>query len=78
MCKTESADSRDHFTARARLQAMLDVEAALARAEARAGVIPLQRPQRSDRQRQAELFDVDAIEAESVRAGNLAIPLVGS
>ncbi len=73
---TESADCRDHFTARARLQAMLDVEAALADAEAATGVIPREAAIAIGSSARAELFDADAIESEAVRAGNRAIPLV--
>ena len=73
---TEPADSRDQFTVRARLQAMLDVEAALAEAEASTGVIPREAAAAIRSSAKADLFDVDAIETESVRAGNRAIPLV--
>ena len=76
MSKTASTDCRDHFTDRARLQAMLDVEAALAEAEASAGVIPRDAAAAIRSSAKADLFDVDAIESESVRAGNRAIPLV--
>lgn len=73
------SDARDvspHFSSRARLQAMLDVEAALAEAEASAGVIPREAAASIARLCDADLFDASAIDAEAVRAGNLAIPLI--
>jgi 3-carboxy-cis,cis-muconate cycloisomerase len=65
-----------HFSARARLQAMLDVEAALAEAEASVGVIPAAAAPAIRESARAQLFDVSALEAEAQQAGNLAIPLV--
>ena len=60
-----------------RLQGMLDFEAALARAEARAGVIPGRGRAPIAAQCRAELFDVDAARARHARsAGNPAIPMV--
>ena len=73
------SDLRDvsaYFSPGARLQAMLDVEAALADAEASAGVIPRHAADAIKTACRADLFDVASIEAEAVRAGNLAIPLV--
>ena len=60
----------------ARLQAMLDVEAALAEAEAALGVIPAVGRDADPRGGARELYDSAAIAAEARRAGNLAIPLV--
>src|SRR3954462_14388867 len=60
----------------ARLQGMLDFEAALARAEARLGVIPAQAAQSIGRKCGAELFDVGKLAEAAERAGNPAIPLV--
>ena len=65
-----------HFSIVARLQAMLHVEAALADAEASAGVIPRAAAEAIRRAARAELYDTLAIETEARRAGNLAIPLV--
>jgi len=73
---TKSHDVSVHFSPRARLQAMLDVEAALAEAEASAGVIPRQAGDAIKAACSVDLFDVASLEAEAVRAGNLAIPLV--
>lgn len=59
-----------------RVQAMLDFEAALARAEARTDVIPAVDAQKITAKCRAELFDLAVIRKEAVRAGNAAIPLV--
>jgi 3-carboxy-cis,cis-muconate cycloisomerase len=64
------------FSDRARLQGMLDFEAGLARAEARAGVIPSSAAGAIAYQCRAELFDVGAVSQGAQLAGNLAIPLV--
>src|SRR5262249_48609361 len=64
------------FGDRARLQGMLDFEAALARAEARAGVIPTQAAARIGDRCRAELFDVEKLAEATARAGNPAIPMV--
>ena len=60
----------------ARIQRMLDVEAALARAEAAAGVIPSTAVAPIVAACRAERFDLDALAQAAVSAGNLAIPLV--
>ena len=64
------------FSARARVQRMLDFEAALARAEAKAGIIPDDAAEAIAAACAAERFDIEAIGKESVPAGNWAIPLV--
>jgi 3-carboxy-cis,cis-muconate cycloisomerase len=61
---------------RARLQAMLDFEAALARAEARAGVIPSAAVAAIAGACRAERFDLAAIARGAAIAGNPVIPLV--
>lgn len=71
-----TAAMRDVFCDRAQLQAMLDVEAALARAGARAGVIPAAAVSAIEAKCSAPLYDLDSIAAEAASAGNLAIPLV--
>ena len=58
------------------LQGMLDFEAALARAEAAAGVIPASAAAAIAARCKAESFDQEAIAAGAKLAGNLAIPLV--
>jgi 3-carboxy-cis,cis-muconate cycloisomerase len=61
---------------RACLQGMLDFEAALARAEAAAGVIPSSAATAIAARCKAELFGAEAIAAGAKLSGNLAIPLV--
>ncbi|MBZ5541492.1 MAG: 3-carboxy-cis,cis-muconate cycloisomerase [Acidobacteriia bacterium] len=64
------------FSDRARLQGMLDFEAALARAEVRAGVIPAPAAPAIAAKCRAELFDTEALARAAGLAGNPAIPLV--
>jgi 3-carboxy-cis,cis-muconate cycloisomerase len=66
------------FSARARLSGMLEFEAALARAEARIGVIPPAAADAIALQCDVTRFDIDAIDAAARNAGNLAIPLVAA
>jgi 3-carboxy-cis,cis-muconate cycloisomerase len=61
---------------RAWLQAMLDVEAALARAQAAAGVIAAEHADAIAAACRAERFDVVALGAEAAAVGNPAAPLV--
>lgn len=67
------AFSEHHFVA-----AMLRFEAALARAQARAGLIPQAVAQSIIGTCKVELFDVAKIVRESGRAGSIAIPLIKS
>lgn len=71
-----TATMRDVFAPAAQLQRMLDVEAALAQAEAGTGVIPQGAADTISAACRTELFDTDAIAACAQDAGNLAIPLV--
>jgi 3-carboxy-cis,cis-muconate cycloisomerase len=64
------------FSNRATLQAMLDFEAALARAEARAGFIPDAVAPAIEAKCHAELYDMTVLARSAASAGNLAIPLV--
>lgn len=64
------------FCDRTRLQRMLDVIAALARAEARVGVIPSAAVAAIESRCRAEIFDVDALARATAAAGNIAIPLI--
>ncbi|HEY6388505.1 MAG TPA: 3-carboxy-cis,cis-muconate cycloisomerase [Candidatus Acidoferrum sp.] len=64
------------FSNRATLQGMLDFEAALARAEARAGFIPAFAAPAIEAKCRAELYDMTVLARAAARAGNLAIPLV--
>jgi len=65
-----------HFTFAARLQAMLDVEAALAEAEAALDIIPRSAAPAIRNACRADLYDRAALQADARRDGNLAIPLV--
>jgi 3-carboxy-cis,cis-muconate cycloisomerase len=58
------------------LQAMLDVEAALARAQAAAGVIVAEHAEAIAAACRAERYDVDALGAQAAEVGNPAAPLV--
>ncbi|TWB39750.1 3-carboxy-cis,cis-muconate cycloisomerase [Nitrospirillum pindoramense] len=64
------------FTDAATVQGMLDVEAALARAETGLGVIPPGADSAIAAQCQAGHFDLDALARSAAKAGNTAIPLV--
>ena len=64
------------FTDRAALQGMLDFEVALARAEARVGVIPASAAAAIASKCRAELFDTASLAQAAARSGNIAIPLV--
>jgi len=66
------------FSRTARIERMLESEAALARAEARAGVIPPGAAESIARACRAEAYDLDALYAAATDAGNLAIPLVAA
>jgi 3-carboxy-cis,cis-muconate cycloisomerase len=61
---------------RARLQRMLDFEAALARAEAAVGIIPEAAVEPIAAACHAELFDLVALGEAALPAGNVVIPLV--
>ncbi len=67
---------REIFSDQARLQGMLDFEAALARSEARLGVIPKAAAPAIEAQCRAELFDIEALARAAVLSGNTAIPMV--
>ncbi len=66
------------FAPSTRLQAMLDVETALARAEAAAGVIPAEAVKPITAACDAALFDLGALGRAGRQAGNLAIPMVAA
>jgi 3-carboxy-cis,cis-muconate cycloisomerase len=71
-----SAAMRDVCDDRSTLQNMLDFEAALARAEAAAGVIPAAAAGPIEAACKADAFDRAALAEAATRSGNLAIPLV--
>lgn len=66
------------FSERARIQRMLDFEAALAQAEAAVGVIPKGAADAITACCDARGFDAEALAAAARSAGNLAIPLVAA
>jgi 3-carboxy-cis,cis-muconate cycloisomerase len=67
---------RELLSDRARLQRMLDVEAALAKAEATVGVIPGAAATAIAAACKADQYDLAEIGKAAVDAGNIAIPLV--
>jgi 3-carboxy-cis,cis-muconate cycloisomerase len=69
-------DMRQVFSDRGRLQGILDFEAALARTQARVGVVPFDAAQVIANKCRAELFDIAAISQASALAGNSAIPVI--
>ncbi|HYS09845.1 MAG TPA: 3-carboxy-cis,cis-muconate cycloisomerase [Myxococcales bacterium] len=66
------------FGDRARIQGILDFEAALARAHARVGTCPAQAAETIARFCKAELLDSAALAEATAQAGNLAIPVVSA
>ncbi|HSC44597.1 MAG TPA: hypothetical protein VLC94_02150, partial [Candidatus Acidoferrum sp.] len=64
------------FSDTAAVQSILDFEAALARAQARAGMIPENLALQIVACCRAELFDLPALAQAMPAAGNLAIPLL--
>ena len=71
-----SAAIRAILDDRARVQRMLDIEVALARAEAAVGIIPALAIDPIAAAGQAERYDLAALGAEAARGGNLAVALV--
>lgn len=71
-----TASMDDTFSPEAQVRAMLAFEAALARAEARAGIIPQAAAEAIAASCRAELFEVAALSREAALAGTPAIPLV--
>jgi 3-carboxy-cis,cis-muconate cycloisomerase len=64
------------FADSARVQGMLDFEAALARAEAQAAVIPASAAPAIVEKCRAELFSIEELAAATARTGNPVIPMV--
>lgn len=69
-------EMRSVFSPEAQIRWMLGFEAALARAEAEAGVIPRAAAEAIGAACRVELFDLDGLYREATLAGTLAIPLV--
>jgi len=61
---------------RAYLQSMLDFEAALARSEGAAGIVPAGTAETIAKACKADAFDLESLAEAATRSGNLAIPLV--
>jgi 3-carboxy-cis,cis-muconate cycloisomerase len=66
------------FSDRGRLQSILEFEAALARVEARAGIVPAEAATAIAGQCQAQLFDIPALSQATALAGNAAIPVINA
>jgi 3-carboxy-cis,cis-muconate cycloisomerase len=66
----------DLFSDESVLQAMLDFEAALARAEARSGIVPKAAADAIGAAAKAGNFDAAALARETLRAGTAGIPLI--
>jgi len=64
------------FSDRQRVQGMLDFEAALARAQVQAGLVPQRFADIISSHCQAQHFDLQALSQATMLAGNPAIPLV--
>jgi 3-carboxy-cis,cis-muconate cycloisomerase len=64
------------FSDRGRLQGMLDFEAALARAQAKLGIVPATAVPAIAAKARAELFDMEDLARATASAGNPAIPMV--
>ena len=64
------------FTDEASIQSMLDFETALARAEAKCGIVPATQAQIIASKCRTELFDFAGIARDAALSGNLAIPLI--
>lgn len=63
------------FSDQSVLQALLDFEVALARAEARAGIVPHAAAESIAAAAKAEAFDVAALSHDMLRAGTVGVPL---
>ena len=71
-----SQEMSDLFSDTSLLQAMLDVEAALAQAEAKHDIIPYEHANLISKACDARLYDIDKIGHHAALAGNPVIPLV--
>lgn len=69
-------EMRDVFTDRHRYQRWLDIEAALARVQAKIGIIPKKASDEINRKAKLELLDVDALKEHLVKAQHTFVPLL--
>ena len=70
------AELEEILSDEARIKRMLEFEAALAKAEARAGAIPEGASRKIAEHCRIELFDLSLIAKQAAQSGNVAIPLV--
>ena len=73
---TQASDIEELFSAHTHVEHILRFEAALARAQARAGLIPMEAASAIETACRVDTFDVEALLRESSRAGTIVIPLV--
>src|ERR1700737_5184521 len=71
-----TAELAEVFSDESVLRGMLDFEAALARSEARSGIIPQAAAVAISAAAKTAAFDVPALAYDALRAGTLTIPLV--
>jgi len=71
-----TGDMREIFSDHRRLQAMLNFEAALARALAREGIASKEAAAAIESQCDANLFSIETLAREGALAGNVAIPMI--
>jgi 3-carboxy-cis,cis-muconate cycloisomerase len=71
-----SLEVREAFDSSALVQAWLDVEQALARAEAEVGVVPVAAADRIEREARADLYDVDELRTGVAETQHPLVPLV--
>ncbi len=69
---------REIFTDRARVQRCLDVELALARVQARLGIIPAAAAAEINRHGDAATYDIEKLGAGTLRAGTPIVPIVNT
>ncbi len=73
---TPVAGIRELFTEESRFQSWLDVEAALAQAQAKLGIIPEDAAREITLKAQLSLLDIDAIHRGLARTGHSLVPLI--
>ena len=74
--RVEDPGVRELFTESARYQAWLDVEAALAQAQAELGIIPLSAAEEITRKAQVDLLNMDNIRSALARTGHQLVPVI--
>jgi 3-carboxy-cis,cis-muconate cycloisomerase len=74
--RIEDPGIRALFTESARFQSWLDVEAALAQAQAELGIIPTHAAEEISRKAQLKYLDLDAVRAGLAKTGHPIVPVV--